>query len=409
MIVPAWLLERTDFDSDTKLLVSLMMSLSRRSGLASMNFRTYAWRLGLQVHDRLGGVGDDAKVAKRREQALERRLRRMMRLLERNGLIVAEIRQPGRGRARAYRVMPTVPRLATPGGFRAVDIREPRADKGGHSVPHLPGLDALEGGHQCPFKADTSVRKGGHQCPAVVNITGVLPTEGGEDGPPPALRAAPRKTATTGDGRPASQSAPALKASADRPANRLAMLAQEIVGRQTRPESVDVVLAILAEDLRLRRYNWQDVSDFLAGLPKIDAHAYRFRDVVAGVAASVRSERFVERLRDIRDRRLFAARRTGPDKNRIEATVDFISVDLNSPAIHLREFIQGSRGPFPGERITLTSLNQLAAWTFGPEQGKLFVLGEPPAKAPDSAKAADLARIPDAAKPGDSDGPQVRP
>ncbi|MCX5673436.1 MAG: hypothetical protein NTX87_00350 [Planctomycetota bacterium] len=207
---------------------------------------------------------------------------------------------------------------------------------------------------------------------------------------------------------PARPSAPTNKpAPQPRLADHLAALAQEIVHRQTRPESVDDVLAILAEDLHLGRYRLGDVEDFLAGLPKVDAHAYRFREVVPAVAASVRKGWLFARLRKIHEGRLFAAWRQAPGGGRIEAIVDF--VDLNRLAVHLREFIQGSRGPFPGERITLTSLDELAAWTFAPEQGKLFALGEPPVKAADSANAADLARAPDPARPGDPDRPQVHP
>jgi len=143
-----------------------MISLARKSGLAFMALREYGRRIGLRVQDK---GGDDAKAAKRREEAVERRLRRMLRLLEVRGFIVPEIRQPGRGRARAYRVLPTVPRLAGPGGIRAMDEQEIRLPKGGQAVPLLPGLppDVADGkgGHQCPLKADTSVRKGGHQCP----------------------------------------------------------------------------------------------------------------------------------------------------------------------------------------------------------------------------------------------------
>ena len=337
-----------------------------------------------------------------------RQVQRLLRRLEKLRLIVPEICLVGRQRCRGYRVLVGLPRLANLQVVSAGEERGAPPAKGRHFDALLPMTDGPDGCQNVPGEGDKSGSEGRHF--DAQSVRGEEPdTEGGgKEALPPARRAAPPETPTTGNNVPARPSAPTNKpAPQPRLAGRLAALAQEIVRRQTRPESVDVVLAILAEDLHLGRYRLRDMEDFLAGLPKVDAHAYRFREVVPGVAASVRQGRLVARLREVQERKLFSAWRQGPDGNRIEAVVDF--VDFRSPGVHLREFIQTARGPFPGERITLTSLDELAAWTFVPEQGKLFALGEPPAKAVDSTNAADLARAPDPARPGDPHGPQVQP
>jgi hypothetical protein len=156
-------------------------------------------------------------------------------------------------------------------------------------------------------------------------------------------------------------------------------LAKEFRRRQVTPEPVEAILAVLVEDLALKRYRIADLRLVVEALPAIDARAWRLRERVPALAAAVRRDRFLARLAAIQAGEMVLAwRRSAPS---VRARVDL--VDIEAGWLVLCEWSSDGRG----DRRVIERLEDLEPWAFAPEGATLFPLGDgpPPAQAGDPA------------------------
>ena len=168
----------------------------------------------------------------------------------------------------------------------------------------------------------------------------------------------------------------------------MAALAREFRRRQIAPEPLDAIMGVLAEDLYLKRYRVEDLRLVMEALPAIDARAWRLRERVGALAAAIRQERFVARLKVIQDGGMTLAwRRSAPS---VRARVE--RVDLVAGRMVLVEWSAAGEG----DRRVIDSGPDLDAWGFAPDEPTLFPLGDapPPAQAK-VARSAACIRLPE--------------
>jgi hypothetical protein len=166
-------------------------------------------------------------------------------------------------------------------------------------------------------------------------------------------------------------------------------LAAEFRQRQVTPEPLEAIMAVLAEDLALKRYRLDDLRLVIESLPAIDARAWRLRERVPALAAAVRGERMRDRLRTIHAEVLTSAwRRSAPSRR---ATVE--RVDVAGGRLVLVEWQDGCRG----DRLVIERLEDLDCWAFGLAEPTLFPLGDgpPPAGNGPTPQSHPVVRLPE--------------
>ena len=165
-------------------------------------------------------------------------------------------------------------------------------------------------------------------------------------------------------------------------------LAREFRRRQVNPEPLEAILGVLAEDLHLKRYRVEDLRLVIETLPAIDARVWRLRERVVALAAAIRHEQFLARLKVIQDGRMILAwRRSTPS---VRARVE--RVDVLGGKIVLVEWSAGGEG----DRRVIESGRDLDAWGFAREEPTLFPLGDaPPPAQVAPPRPAEPVRLPE--------------